>query len=82
MILLKKICYNLKRKGGLIMKIITLSQQEFDKFASAHKYKNYYQTSSYGNLMSKHGYKVHYIGIIDSTNHLVGASLLYILLFL
>lgn len=58
------------------MKIITLSQQEFDKFASAHKYKNYYQTSSYGNLMSKHGYKVHYIGIIDSTNHLVGASLL------
>lgn len=58
------------------MKIITLSQQEFDKYASTHKFKNYYQTSSYGNLMSHHGYKVHYIGIIDSTNHLVGASLL------
>ena len=34
------------------MKIITLSPQEFDKFASTHRYRNYYQTSAYGNTMA------------------------------
>lgn len=58
------------------MKIITLKEQEFDRFASSHRYKNYYQTSSYGKLMSKHGFKIHYIGITDDLNHLIGASLL------
>lgn len=58
------------------MKIITLKEQEFDRFASSHRYKNYYQTSSYGKLMSKHGFKTHYIGITDDLNHLIGASLL------
>ena len=58
------------------MKIITLNEQEFDRFASNHRYKNYYQTSSYGKLMSRHGFKTHYIGITDDLNHLIGASLL------
>lgn len=58
------------------MKIITLNEQEFDRFASNHRYKNYYQTSSYGKLMSRHGFKIHYIGITDDLNHLIGASLL------
>ena len=30
------------------MKIITLTETEFDKFANNHKYRNYYQTSAYG----------------------------------
>ena len=30
------------------MKIITLDEKAFDKFASTHKYRNYYQTSAYG----------------------------------
>ena len=58
------------------MKIITLNEQEFDRFANNHRYKNYYQTSSYGKLMSRHGFKIHYIGITDDLNHLIGASLL------
>jgi len=58
------------------MKIITLNEQAFDSFATTHKYKNYYQTSSYGKLMSKQGLKTHYIGIVDETNHIIGASLI------
>ena len=58
------------------MKIITLNEQAFDSFATTHKYKNYYQTSSYGKLMAKQGLKTHYIGIVDETNHIIGASLI------
>lgn len=58
------------------MKIITLNPQEFDKFASNHRYRNYYQTSAYGNTMAKHGFNVHYLGITDNLNHLIGASLI------
>ncbi len=58
------------------MKIITLTETEFDKFANNHKYRNYYQTSAYGRTISKNGYDIHYIGIIDDYNNLLGASLL------
>ena len=58
------------------MKIITLSPQEFDKFASTHRYRNYYQTSAYGNTMVSNGFKIHYLGITDNLNHLIGATLI------
>lgn len=58
------------------MKIITLSPVEFDKFTSKHRYRNYYQTSAYGKTMTDQGFNVHYLGITDDLNHLVGASLI------
>ena len=58
------------------MKIITLDEISFDKFASTHKYRNYYQTSSYGRTIKNNGYDIHYIGIIDDLGNLLGASLL------
>ena len=58
------------------MKIITLDEISFDKFANTHKYRNYYQTSSYGKTIKNHGYDIHYIGIIDDSGNLLGASLL------
>ena len=58
------------------MKIVKLSSQQFDKFASGHKYRNYYQTSMYGNVMSKFGYQIQYIGVINDQNKLIAASLL------
>lgn len=65
------------------MKIITLTEQDFDRFTSSHRYKSYYQTSSYGKLMSRHGFKTHYIGITDDLNHIIGASLLlYVTVFM
>lgn len=58
------------------MKIVTLRPDQFTKFASNHKYRNYYQTTAYGNTMIKFGYNVHYLGIVDESNKLIGASLL------
>ena len=58
------------------MKIITLDEISFDKFANTHKYRNYYQTSAYGKTIKNHGYDIHYIGIIDDSGNLLGASLL------
>lgn len=58
------------------MKIITLDEISFDKFANTHKYRNYYQTSAYGNTIKNHGVDIHYIGIIDDLGNLLGASLL------
>lgn len=58
------------------MKIVTLSPEQFDKFAQNHRYRNYYQSSSYGNVMVKFGYNVHYLGIINELNKLIGATLI------
>ena len=58
------------------MKIVTLSSDQFDNYASAHRYRNYYQSSAYGNLMIKFGYNAHYLGIINEQNKLIGASLI------
>ena len=58
------------------MKIITLEEKEFDKYAQKHKYRSYYQSSSYGKIMKKFGYDIHYLGIIDEMENLIGASLL------
>lgn len=58
------------------MKIITIDSLQFDEFAKTHKYRNYYQTSNYGNIMSKFNYEVMYIGIEDDDQTLIGASLL------
>lgn len=58
------------------MKIITLSPEQFDEYASKHKYRNFYQTSSYGEVMTHFGFNSHYMGIVNNSNELVGASLL------
>ncbi len=58
------------------MKIVTLSPKKFDEFAKTHKYRNYYQTSNYGNLMIKFGYNVHYLGILDESDTLIGATII------
>lgn len=58
------------------MKIVTLNQEQFDRFAINHRYRNYYQTTAYGNSMLKFGYNIHYLGIVDGTNSLIGATML------
>lgn len=60
------------------MKIVTIDSSQFDSFESQHKYRNYYQTSKYGNIMSKFNYEVRYIGIMDDNDNMIGASLLLI----
>lgn len=58
------------------MKIVTISSEQFDNFAKNHMYKNYYQSSSYGKVLEKSGFKIEYIGIVDDVNLMFGASLL------
>ena len=58
------------------MKIVKLSSAQFDKFAASHRYRNYYQSSMYANVMVKFGYNAKYIGIVNNQNKLIGASLI------
>lgn len=58
------------------MRITSISEQQFDNFAKNHIYNNYYQTSSYGKVMSALGFTIEYIGITDDVNQLLGASLI------
>lgn len=58
------------------MKIVTLTPAQFDRFGANHRYRNYFQTSSYGSLMTKFGYNIHYLGIVSDTNKLIGATLI------
>ena len=58
------------------MKIITLQPKEFDNYTIKHPYRSYYQTSAYRNVMKKYGWGVHYLGVIDDSEELIGASLI------
>lgn len=58
------------------MKIVKLNSAQFDKFASSHRYRNYFQTSMYGNVMGKFGYRAQYLGIVNNQNKLIGATLI------
>lgn len=58
------------------MKIITLTKEEFDRYANNHPYRNFYQTSYYGELMGRHGFNIHYIGFVDKNNEIKAASLI------
>lgn len=58
------------------MKIKTLNEKDFTKFASNHKYHNFYQTTNYGNLMKNNGFDTTYLGFYNNSNVLIGASLI------
>lgn len=58
------------------MKIVKLSTTQFDKFASNHRYRNYFQTSMYGSVMAKFGYRSQYLGFVNDQNKLIGATLI------
>jgi peptidoglycan pentaglycine glycine transferase (the first glycine) len=60
------------------MQIITLTEQQFDNYAITHPNRCFYQSSSYGKLMSNHGFSAHYIGYIDDNNKIkAGALIIY-----
>lgn len=58
------------------MKIVKLSSQQFDKFASTHRYRNYMQSSMYANVMIKFGYHAQFLGMVNEENKLIGATLI------
>ena len=58
------------------MKIVKLSAAQFDKYTSTHRYRNYFQTSQYANIMIKFGYHAQFLGIADDNNKIIGATLI------
>lgn len=58
------------------MQIVSLNESQFDRFASNHQYKNYYQTSNFKKVIKKFGYYTKYLGILNDQNKLIGASLI------
>jgi len=58
------------------MNIVTLKEEQFEMFASKHKYRNYFQTVSYAKIMLNFGYDAIFIGITNDNKALVGASLI------
>lgn len=58
------------------MKIITLSEEQFNNFANKHKYSNIYQTISYAKIMKTEGYDYHLLGFINNSNELIGATMI------
>ena len=58
------------------MKVVKLSSAQFDRFASTHRYRNYFQTSMYANVMNKFGYHAQFLGIVSDENKLMGATLI------
>lgn len=60
------------------MQIIELTKEQFDSFAVMHKNHNFYQTSQYGTLMSRHGFNDIYLAMLDDNNQIVAASLILV----
>lgn len=60
------------------MKIVKLSPEQFDNFSSNHPLHTYYQTSSYGNLMTNDNFVPYYYGFINDQNTLIGATLILV----
>lgn len=57
------------------MKLVNISETEFDKYASEHSQANFYQTSNWGHLKAKNGWKSHFLALKDE-NNILGATLL------
>jgi len=72
-----KSIYNLKDLyGGILMKIIELTESQFRNYSKMHSARNYFQTVEYAKMM-KDTYKENYLGFInENDNTLMGATLL------
>ena len=57
------------------MRIVELTTQDFEVYASNHPLRNYCQSVSFAKVMGEKGYTYDYIGYRDDSNNLVGASL-------
>lgn len=58
------------------MRIVELTNIQFDEFAKFHPLNNYCQTSKYALVMSEYGYNYEYIGFVDDFNNIKAASLI------
>ncbi len=60
------------------MQVILLDEIRFDNFAINHPQYNFFQTSNYGKLMTKHGHNCYYMGLVDDIGNIKAATLLVV----
>lgn len=60
------------------MRIIELTIDEFNNYASNHPLRNYAQSTKYAKVMGEKGYSYDLIGYTDDSNNLVAAALMLI----
>lgn len=60
------------------MRIIELTIDEFNNYASKHPLRNYAQSTKYAKVMGEKGYSYDLIGYTDDSNNLVAAALMLI----
>lgn len=60
------------------MEIIQITKEEFDKFTTEFKYKNFYQTGAYGELMDRHSFDDYYLALKDENGKFCAATLILI----
>lgn len=58
------------------MKIITLTEEQFNEFANNNKYGSFYQTVNYAKVMKSEGYDYHLLGFINNSNEVIGATMI------
>lgn len=58
------------------MKIVELSNSQFDEYSKLHPLSNYCQTSKYALVMTEYGYNYDYIGLIDDQERIQAAALI------
>lgn len=60
------------------MEIVLLEEDRYEAFAMSHPNYNLYQTSSYGKLMSKHGYNTYYLGLANEVGNVNAATMVLV----
>lgn len=58
------------------MKVVILNPKQFDYYSYNHHMHSFYQTSMYGNLMSKYNYEPSYYGFVGDDGSLIGATMM------
>jgi len=58
------------------MELIELSEKKFEQFASKHQYATFYQTKEWAKLKSFNGWEYFYVGLLNDSKKVVGATLL------
>ncbi|HOB25680.1 MAG TPA: peptidoglycan bridge formation glycyltransferase FemA/FemB family protein [Bacilli bacterium] len=63
-------------KGDGNVKLVSLTNDQFEKFASTHPLNNYMQTYKYALVMTDAGYDYDFMGYEDDNSNIVAASLI------
>ena len=58
------------------MRIVELSNTEFDEYAKTHPLSSYCEASKYALVMTDYGYSYDYIGMVDDNNRIQAAALI------